>query len=192
MNNHKTNYVLKGDQLEYNINGHAFHIDAYKTSEYFRELSVQNGVKHIEGTVRDFDFHSVTLKDGREITYSQTVLDSQEFFHKTVVGKIIQSISLSIVVSHSEPLMRRRMSTQLQKAWIMGGHGRYQCEKVGRGYVYCDEFETDVEQEIEKRYGQVEWGKEISFKSGRLEKFINRNCVSIGLSSTCSRTTSYN
>ena len=67
MNNHKTNYVLKGDQLEYNINGHAFHIDAYKTSEYFRELSVQNGVKHIEGTVRDFDFHSVTLKDGREI-----------------------------------------------------------------------------------------------------------------------------
>ena len=56
-------------------------------------------------------------------------------------------------------------------------------EKVGRGYVYCDEFATDVEQEIENRYGQVEWGKEISFRSGRLEKFVNKNCVSIGLAS---------
>ena len=62
-------------------------------------------------------------------------------------------------------------------------------EKVGRGYVYCDEFATDVEQEIENRYGQVEWGKEISFRSGRLEKFVNKNCVSIGLISIF-RTTS--
>ncbi len=27
MDNHKTNYVLNGDQLDYNIDGHAFHID---------------------------------------------------------------------------------------------------------------------------------------------------------------------
>ena len=186
MNNHKTNYVLKGDQLEYNINGHAFHIDAYKTSEYFRELSVQNGVKHIEGTVRDFDFHSVTLKDGREIT-ADLFIDCSGFSRVLSQDCGWEDYSKYLPVNRGitfrtsdEKKNEYTVAEAMDNGWTWEIPTR---EKVGRGYVYCDEFATDVEQEIEKRYGQVEWGKEISFKSGRLEKFINRNCVSIGLSS---------
>ena len=186
MNNHKTNYVLKGDQLEYNINGHAFHIDAYKTSEYFRELSVQNGVKHIEGTVRDFDFHSVTLKDGREIT-GDLFIDCSGFSRVLSQDCGWEDYSKYLPVNRGitfrtsdEKKNEYTVAEAMDNGWTWEIPTR---EKVGRGYVYCDEFATDVEQEIEKRYGQVEWGKEISFKSGRLEKFINRNCVSIGLSS---------
>ena len=186
MNNHKTNYVLKGDQLEYNINGHAFHIDAYKTSEYFRELSVQNGVKHIEGTVRDFDFHSVTLKDGREIT-ADLFIDCSGFSRVLSQDCGWEDYSKYLPVNRGitfrtsdEKKNEYTVAEAMDNGWTWEIPTR---EKVGRGYVYCDEFATDVEQEIEKRYGQVEWGKEISFKSGRLEKFVNRNCVSIGLSS---------
>ena len=186
MNNHKTNYVLKGDQLEYNINGHAFHIDAYKTSEYFRELSVQNGVKHIEGTVRDFDFHSVTLKDGREIA-GDLFIDCSGFSRVLSQDCGWEDYSKYLPVNRGitfrtsdEKRNEYTVAEAMDNGWTWEIPTR---EKVGRGYVYCDEFATDVEQEIEKRYGQVEWGKEISFKSGRLEKFINRNCVSIGLSS---------
>ena len=186
MNNHKTNYVLKGDQLEYNINGHAFHIDAYKTSEYFRELSVQNGVKHIEGTVRDFDFHSVTLKDGREIA-GDLFIDCSGFSRVLSQDCGWEDYSKYLPVNRGitfrtsdEKKNEYTVAEAMDNGWTWEIPTR---EKVGRGYVYCDEFATDVEQEIEKRYGQVEWGKEISFKSGRLEKFVNRNCVSIGLSS---------
>ena len=186
MNNHKTNYVLKGDQLEYNINGHAFHIDAYKTSEYFREFSVQNGVKHIEGTVRDFDFHSVTLKDGREIT-ADLFIDCSGFSRVLSQDCGWEDYSKYLPVNRAvtfrtsdEKKNEYTVAEAMDNGWTWEIPTR---EKVGRGYVYCDEFATDVEQEIEKRYGQVEWGKEISFKSGRLEKFVNRNCVSIGLSS---------
>ena len=186
MNNHKTNYVLKGDQLEYNINGHAFHIDAYKTSEYFRELSVQNGVKHIEGTVRDFDFHSVTLKDGREIA-GDLFIDCSGFSRVLSQDCGWEDYSKYLPVNRGitfrtsdEKKNEYTVAEAMDNGWTWEIPTR---EKVGRGYVYCDEFATDVEQEIENRYGQVEWGKEISFKSGRLEKFINRNCVSIGLSS---------
>jgi len=186
MNNHKTNYVLKGDQLEYNINGHAFHIDAYKTSEYFRELSVQNGVKHIEGTVRDFDFRSVTLKDGREIT-GDLFIDCSGFSRVLSQDCGWEDYSKYLPVNRGitfrtsdEKKNEYTVAEAMDNGWTWEIPTR---EKVGRGYVYCDEFATDVEQEIEKRYGQVEWGKEISFKSGRLEKFVNRNCVSIGLSS---------
>ena len=83
-------------------------------------------------------------------------------------------------VSHSEPLMRRNEYT-VAEAWIMGGHGRYQPVKRLVEDMFTVMNLTDVEQEIENRYGQVEWGKEISFRSGRLEKFVNKNCVSIGL-----------
>ena len=186
MDNHKTNYVLKGDQLEYNINGHAFHIDAYKTSEYFREFSVQNGVKHIEGTVRDFDFHSVTLKDGREIT-ADLFIDCSGFSRVLSQDCGWEDYSKYLPVNRAvtfrtsdEKKNEYTVAEAMDNGWTWEIPTR---EKVGRGYVYCDEFATDVEQEIEKRYGQVEWGKEISFKSGRLEKFVNRNCVSIGLSS---------
>ena len=186
MNNHKTNYVLKGDQLEYNINGHAFHIDAYKTSEYFRELSVQNGVKHIEGTVRDFDFRSVTLKDGREIT-GDLFIDCSGFSRVLSQDCGWEDYSKYLPVNRGitfrtsdEKKNEYTVAEAMDNGWTWEIPTR---EKVGRGYVYCDEFATDVEQEIENRYGQVEWGKEISFRSGRLEKFVNKNCVSIGLAS---------
>ena len=186
MENHKTNYVLNGDQLDYNVDGHALHIDAYKTSEYFRELSIQNGVTHIEGTVRDFDFRSVTLKDGRQIT-GDLFIDCSGFSRVLSQDCGWEDYSKYLPVNRGitfrtsdEKKNEYTVAEALDNGWTWEIPTR---EKVGRGYVYCDEFATDVEQEIEKRYGQVEWGKEISFRSGRLEKFVNKNCVSIGLSS---------
>ena len=190
MDNHKTNYVLNDDQLDYNIDGHAFHIDAYKTSEYFRELSIQNGVKHIEGIVRDFHWpdtlHSVTLEDGTEVTgdlfvdcsgFSRVLSDSSGWEDYSKYLPVNRAVTFR---TSDEKKNEYTVAEALDNGWTWEIPTR---EKVGRGYVYCDEFATDVEQEIEERYGQVEWGKEISFRSGRLEKFVNKNCVSIGLSS---------
>ena len=190
MDNHKTNYVLNDDQLDYNIDGHAFHIDAYKTSEYFRELSIQNGVKHIEGIVRDFHWpdtlHSVTLEDGTEVTgdvfvdcsgFSRVLSDSSGWEDYSKYLPVNRAVTFR---TSDEKKNEYTVAEAMDNGWTWEIPTR---EKVGRGYVYCDEFATDVEQEIEKRYGQVEWGKEISFRSGRLEKFVNKNCVSIGLAS---------
>ena len=59
-------------------------------------------------------------------------------------------------------------------------------ERIGAGYVYCDQFITpdQAQEEIEKVLGQkIEPRRDIKFNSGRLEKYWVKNCLAIGLSS---------
>lgn len=151
MDNHKTNYVLNGDQLDYNIDGHAFHIDAYKTSEYFRELSIQNGVKHIEGIVRDFHWpdtlHSVTLEDGTEIDgdvfvdcsgFTRILSESSGWEDYTRYLPVNRAVTFR---TSDEKRNEYTVAEAMDNGWTWEIPTR---EKVGRGYVYCDEFATDV------------------------------------------------
>ena len=188
MDINKSNFVLDDDNLYTNIDGHAFHIDAYKTSEYFRKLSLQNGVRHIEGTVKDFSLNSITLDDGTKLVgdlfvdcsgFSRVL--SQDSGWEDYSKYLPVNSAITFKTSDEE---RKAYTTAeaMDNGWTWEIPTR---EKVGRGYVYCDSFasQSDIEMEIENKYGQVEWGKRIPFKSGRLEKFVNGNCVSIGLSS---------
>ena len=59
-------------------------------------------------------------------------------------------------------------------------------ERVGAGYVYCDQFISpdQAQEEIEKVLGhKIEPRRDIKFNSGRLEKYWVKNCLAIGLSS---------
>ena len=192
MDINKTNYFINGDQLDYNIDGHALHIDAYKTSEYFRELSIQNGVKHIEDTVKDFSWpdnlESVTLSDGTKIT-GDLFVDCSGFSRVLSQDSGWESYSRFLPVNRAitfktsdETRNEYTVAEAMDSGWTWEIPTR---EKVGRGYVYSDEFasEIGIKKEIEQKYGEVEWGKSIPFDSGRVEKFVNKNCVSIGLSS---------
>jgi len=59
-------------------------------------------------------------------------------------------------------------------------------ERIGAGYVYCDNFTSPEEAkiEIEKVLGhEIEPRNDIKFTSGRIEKSWVKNCIAIGLAS---------
>ena len=51
MENGLTNYSLQDDYLVGNWDHHALHIDAYKTAEYFKKISLDSSAVHIEAKV---------------------------------------------------------------------------------------------------------------------------------------------
>lgn len=55
-------------------------------------------------------------------------------------------------------------------------------EKNAYGYIFCDRF-CSIE-DAKKEVGVVEIDKHIKFDPGKLEKFIHKNCLAVGLSSS--------
>lgn len=206
MNNQKTNFFKTENSdgsvaIDYNIDGHAMHIDAYKTSEYFKKLSIENKVKHISSTVKKVNIQnnkiiSIVLDDGTEIA-ADIFIDCSGF--SRVLSKELEDtgwqdyceylpVDRALVYSFEEDetsCVRKEytLAEAMDCGWLWEIPTR---EKIGRGYVYCSEFATEenlineLEQKYKKKINKV---KSISFDSGRLNKFLNGNCVSIGLSS---------
>ena len=54
-------------------------------------------------------------------------------------------------------------------------------ERLGCGYVSCDEWGDDVIDEIKLNYSDAEIVKSFKFESGKLRKSWNHNVVSLGL-----------
>lgn len=205
MENQKTNFMKKenGEEIsiDYNIGGHAMHIDAYKTSDYFKKKSLQNGVEYISSTVKKVNtqnnkIESIVLDDGTEIT-GDLFVDCSGF--SRVLSKELKDtgwenysdylpVNKALVYSFDEDeitSLRKEytLAEAMNNGWLWEIPTR---DKVGRGYVYCDSFATeeDIVNELEQKYNKkISKLKTISFSSGRLQKFLNGNCVSIGLSS---------
>jgi tryptophan halogenase len=206
MENQKTNFkkIDNSDgsvSIDYNIDGHAMHIDAYKTSEYFKTKSLFNGVKYIDSTVKQVKtdqnkITSIILSDGTEVT-ADLFIDCSGF--SRVLSKELEGtgwedyskylpVNKALVYSFDEDeitSIRKEytLAEAMNNGWLWEIPTR---DKVGRGYVYCDTFATEDEivNELVQKYNRsINKVRTISFSSGRLKKFLNGNCVSIGLSS---------
>jgi len=206
MENQKTNYIKREESdgsisIHYNIDGHAMHIDAYKTSEYFKNKSISNGVKYIGSTVKKVNTNnnkitSIILSDGTEIS-ADLFVDCSGF--SRVLSKELYEtgweeyskylpVNSAVVYSFKEDdqtSIRKEytLAEAMNNGWLWEIPTR---DKVGRGYVYCDSFTTEdkIVNELEQKYNKkINKVKSIKFSSGRLKKFLNGNCVSIGLSS---------
>ena len=54
-------------------------------------------------------------------------------------------------------------------------------ERIGCGYVSCDEWGNNVVDEIKSNYSDAEILKSFKFDSGKLKKSWNHNVISLGL-----------
>ena len=206
MKNQKTNFIKKEEtdgsiSIDYNVDGHAMHIDAYKTSEYFKKRSISNNVKYINSTVKVVNKNnnkitSIVLSDGTEVK-ADLFVDCSGF--SRVLSKELEEtgwedyskylpVNKALVYSFEEDgitSIRKEytLAEAMNNGWLWEIPTR---DKVGRGYVYCDTFATEDEivNELEQKYNKkIDKIRTISFTSGRIKKFLNGNCVSIGLSS---------
>jgi len=200
ISNKKTNFysidnIVKND----NIN-HALHIDAYKTSEYFKKRALQNSVEHVDKSIKEVIIkngviNSLILNNGEKIT-ADFYIDCSGF--SRVLSKDLPDtgwvdysnhllVDSAVTFSFDEDTkssVRNEYTTAqaMNSGWVWEIPTR---NKIGRGYIYSEKYTTEknVVDELNKFYKkQIKIDKKIKFKSGRVEKFINGNCLSLGLS----------
>ena len=184
-----TNYSYEKDFLVGNWDHHALHIDAYKTAEYFKKISLDSGAVHVEAQVVKVNreknaITSLELDDGSTVT-GDVFIDCSGF--SRVLNSHLEWVDYSeylpvnSAVVYSAPETEKKPYTVAQAmkyGWTWEIPTR---NKTGRGYVYCDKYAS--EDDILDELGDVEKIKSIKFTSGRIKQFKDSNCVSIGLSS---------
>ena len=189
MEHGKTNYSIENNYLVGNWDHHALHIDAYKTAEYFKKISLDSGAVHVEAKVVKVNreknaIQSIELDNGSTV-YGDVFIDCSGF--SRVLNNHLEWIDYSeylpvnSAVVYSAPETEKKPYTVAQAmkyGWTWEIPTR---NKTGRGYVYCDKYAS--EDDILDELGDVEKIKSIKFKSGRIKQFVDSNCVSIGLSS---------
>ena len=77
---------------------------------------------------------------------------------------------------HQESMVTKANKLKLGWCWHIPTQ-----ERLGCGYVSCDEWGDDVVDEIKLNYSDAEIVKSFKFESGKLKKSWNHNVISLGL-----------
>jgi flavin-dependent dehydrogenase len=181
--------------------GFAYHFDAHKVGEYFKEVAIENGVTHISAEVTETitdpitgNLSQIKLDNGKTIN-ADLWLDCTGFARKliTAVGGEWKSYSDFLPCNKAMPYIHHYEDDEIIKpetlAWAMPNGWMWQIptqERYGCGYVYSDKFTTDAQalKEMEEITGRkIEPLRVISFDPGRMKDVWVKNVMCVGLSS---------
>jgi tryptophan halogenase len=166
---------------------YAYHLNVDCAIAYFKIVGQREGIKSIKGTVREISgdekINHLILSDERKIhgdlfvdCTGQNRILSNLFGQKFVQYKELPLDSAVIFKKpHGEeiPNFTRAIATEDGWQWEIPVKDEMHC-----GYIFNSKI-TDTDTIKEKFQSE----KLVKFNSGRVEKFLNRNILSIGLSS---------
>jgi tryptophan halogenase len=180
----------------------AFHFDGRLVGQYFKEISIERGVTHIDNEVIDVEkvndkIHTILLNNNKKIEDIDFVFDCSGFakiiIEKTHNEKWISYkdyLPLNKAIGYFLPQNDKfkitdKTYTQLVSMncgwmWQIPLQHRWGC-----GYVFDDSFTTieDAKKEIEEYVGtEIKIQKVFEFNPGRFERSWIGNTISIGLS----------
>ena len=181
----------------------AYHLDTYKVGQYLKKKAIdcKDRCNYVEGEVTNFTMDengfvkSIITKDGREVE-GELFVDCTGFA-RSLIGKIYNN---KFVSYENELLVNRALNFNIKHdddtiipnythAWAQKYGWLWQIptqKRMGCGYVFSDNHTTpdEAKNEIENVLGKkIDIKRDISFKSGRLDKLWIKNVLSTGLSS---------
>ena len=179
---------------------YAYHLDAGLYAGFLKKLSLDSGVKWVEGVIDGVQINSengfidhLKLKDGR-IVEGDLFLDCTGFQALLIEGALNTSYESyshflpcdSAVAIQTELVNEPRVYTQAI-AHDFGWQWRIPLQhRVGNGLVYCSRYVSDDEAFSALQNGlespSITEPRMFKYKTGRREKVWNKNCVAIGLS----------
>lgn len=192
----KVPWFVKEGNIHY-VGGRAYHIDAYKVGDFFKEKSLGIGITHIDAKVVDVDvvdnnIKSITL-DNQQIVSSEIFIDctgfsrvlmsklSNQWIDRSDYLPVDRALIFKVVDDNS---VKQPYTAAIAKkhGWIFEIPTRH---KTGRGYIYSSRFSDveDIKQELQSMYGDIETVQEIKFSSGVYKEFWTGNCIVLGLAS---------
>lgn len=180
---------------------YAYHFDATLYAAYLRRYAEKRGVKRVEGKVcevpRDAesgDITGVRLSDGRAVA-GDFFFDCTGFrsllLDKTLGVPWVDwrhwlpcDGALAVACQHDGPLAPYTRSTAKAAGWQWKIPTQ---RRTGNGHVFCSEFTSEDEATavLLDGLGGAPLGSPrlIRFATGHRQKFWEKNCVAIGLSS---------
>ena len=179
---------------------HAYHFDAHKVGQFFKDVALKYNVKHINAEVVGLnrngmsgDLDSVKLDDGSTFE-SDMWIDCSGFARVLIkpMGGGWKTYSEHLPTNSAIPFLQQYEKDENilaeTLAWAQPNGWMWQIPtqaRYGSGYVYCDHF-TNYENavdELQKNIGKkIEPIKNLKFEAGRVEKCWVNNVIAMGLS----------
>ena len=177
---------------------YAYHFDNHLVGNYLRKRSknieILDEVYTHASLNKNGEIEKLHFESGKEIE-TDLVLDCTGF-RKLLINKLYnvgwKSYQKNLPVNRAMPFFLKLDEKNISNytlAWAQKNGWMWQIptqERIGAGYVYCDDFTSPEEAkiEIEKVLGhEIEPRNDIKFTSGRIEKSWVKNCIAIGLAS---------
>lgn len=177
-----------------------FHFDTNKLNKFLHDICDQRGINTIKAEVREVKLdengaidHLITADD-KTLKYDLYV--DCTGFHRLLLHKAMgvkwksynKYLPMNSAIAFPTETTENIPSWTLAKALSSGWLWRIPTQqRYGNGYVFNDNFINfdQAVEEVEKLYGHpISVRKKIQFDAGCLEKFWDKNCVAIGLSSS--------
>ena len=167
----------------------ALHLDNKLTIQYLKNKSLKRkNFKYISDTVSKIkrDETGKVLK----IICSNHIIDGDIFIDCTGYSRIFSEKSDWVSFKDNLPMnsvttfTRKHSVSMVTKADKLNLGWCWQIptqERIGCGYVSCDEWGNNVVDEIKSNYPDAEIVKSFKFDSGKLKKSWNQNVISLGL-----------
>jgi len=180
--------------------GYAYHFDATLYAQFLRKYAEKRGVKRIEGKVENVNKDSETGYIKTLTLNSGSSIEGELFFDCTGFRSLLLSKSLgikfkdwsqwlpcnsaiTIACEREGHLLPYTKSTAKDAGW----QWRIPTQtRTGNGHIYSSDFISDQEARDELLSDldgtTIGTPKQLRFRTGHLDKFWDKNCISIGLS----------
>ena len=167
----------------------ALHLDNKLTIQYLKNKSLKRkNIKYISDTVSKIQ-RDETGKVAK-IICSNHIIEGDIFIDCTGYSRIFSEKSDWVSFKDNLPMnsvttfTRKHSVSMVTKADKLNLGWCWQIptqERIGCGYVSCDEWGNNVVDEIKSNYSDAEIVKSFKFDSGKLKKSWNQNVISLGL-----------
>ena len=167
----------------------ALHLDNKLTIQYLKSKSLKRkNIKYISDTVskiqRDETGKVEKIICSNHIIEGDIFIDctgySRTFSEKSDWVSFKDNLPMNSVTTftrkHSVSMVTKADKLNLGWCWQIPTQ-----ERIGCGYVSCDEWGNNVVDEIKSNYPDAEIVKSFKFDSGKLKKSWNQNVISLGL-----------
>ena len=167
----------------------ALHLDNKLTIQYLKSKSLKRkNIKYISDTVSKIQRDETGKVE--KIICSNHIIEGDIFIDCTGYSRIFSEKSDWVSFNDNLPMnsvttfTRKHSVSMVTKADKLNLGWCWQIptqERIGCGYVSCDEWGSNVVDEIKSNYPDAEIVKSFKFDSGKLKKSWNQNVISLGL-----------
>ena len=167
----------------------ALHLDNKLTIQYLKSKSLKRkNIKYISDTVSKIERDETGKVE--KIICSNNIIEGDIFIDCTGYSRIFSEKSDWVSFKNNLPMnsvttfTRKHNVSMVTKADKLNLGWCWQIptqERIGCGYVSCDQWGNSVIDEIKSNYPDAEILKSFKFDSGKLKKSWNHNVISLGL-----------
>ena len=180
---------------------HGYHFDARKCAEYFKNIGIERGVKHLDVNITHFtqnengDITNIHTEEKVDVE-SDFVIDCSGFA-RLCIGKLLKgkwksyskylkanSAIAYFLPQENENIQETKTHTQsiaMKNGWMWQAPLKH---RWGCGYVFNDTYITagEAKREVEDHLGrEIEIVKTFKYDAGAYEETWINNCVALGL-----------